>query len=67
MKVEFLNKAEGAKKELPLLKENQEISNMALQMAPPAVPVQPRTMVEDMNDREMATAYLLTLKRAGRA
>lgn len=66
MKVEFLNKAEGAKKELPLLKENQEISNMALQMAPPAVPVQPRTMVEDMNDREMATAYLLTLKRAGR-
>jgi spore coat protein CotF len=28
--------------------------------------VQPRTTLADMNDREMATAYLLTLKRAGR-
>lgn len=35
-------------------------------MVSPAPPVQPRTMVENMNDREMATAYLLTLKRAGR-
>lgn len=66
MKVEFLNKMEGAKKELPLLSENRQVSDEALQMAPPAPAVQPRTMVENMNDREMATAYLLTLKRAGR-
>jgi len=32
----------------------------------PAPTVQPRTIVENMNDREMATSYLLTLKRAGR-
>ncbi|WP_018661702.1 spore coat protein [Heyndrickxia acidiproducens] len=66
MKVEFLNQTEGAKKELPLLKEDKKISDFTLQMVPPAMPVQPRTIVEDMNDREMATAYLLTLKRAGR-
>jgi spore coat protein CotF len=66
MKVEFLNKTEGAKKELPLLKEDRQISDVTLQMVSPAPAVQPRTMVENMNDREMATAYLLTLKRAGR-
>ncbi|WP_338448426.1 spore coat protein [Niallia oryzisoli] len=66
MKVEFLNKTQGAKKELPLLKEDRQITDAALQMAPPAPAVQPRTIVENMTDREMATAYLLTLKRAGR-
>lgn len=66
MKVEFLNKTEGARKELPLLKEDRQISDVTLQMISPAPAVQPRTMVENMNDREMATAYLLTLKRAGR-
>jgi spore coat protein CotF len=66
MKVEFLNKMEGAKKELPLLSENRQVSDATLQMVPPAPAIQPRTMVENMNDREMATAYLLTLKRAGR-
>ncbi|WP_210367322.1 spore coat protein [Bacillus sp. REN3] len=66
MKVEFLNKAEGATKELPLLKEDRQISDESLQMTAPAPAIQPRTMVENMNDREMATAYLLTLKRAGR-
>lgn len=29
-------------------------------------PVTPRTQVTSLNDREIATAYLLTLKRAGR-
>lgn len=66
MKVEFLNQAQGAKKELPLLKEDRQIPDSTLQMVQPAPTVQPRTMVENMNDREMATAYLLTLKRAGR-
>lgn len=66
MKVEFLNKEEGAKKELPLLKEDRQVPDAFMQSVTPAPAVQPRTMVENMNDREMATAYLLTLKRAGR-
>lgn len=28
--------------------------------------ITPRTDLQEMNDREIATAYLLTLKRAGR-
>lgn len=66
MKVEFLNKREGATKELPLLKEEAKMNQFTEMIAPQAPPVQPRTLVENMNDREMATAYLLTLKRAGR-
>lgn len=66
MKVEFLNKTEGAKRELPLLKEDRQVPDAYMQTVTPAPAVQPRTMVENMNDREMATAYLLTLKRAGR-
>ena len=30
------------------------------------IPVTPRTTVDKLNDREIATGYLLTLKRAGR-
>ena len=30
------------------------------------IPVTPRTDVQQLNDREIATGYLLTLKRAGR-
>lgn len=66
MKVEFLNKREGATTELPLLKEEAKLNQFTEMVAPQAPPVQPRTIVENMNDREMATAYLLTLKRAGR-
>ena len=65
MKVEFLSKVQGAKKELPLLKEDQRLDTLQTEF-PTAPPVQPRTMVDNMNDREMATSYLLTLKRAGR-
>jgi spore coat protein CotF len=66
MKVEFLNKMEGATKELPLLKEDSKLKDFTTSPISPYPPVQPRTMVDNMNDREMATAYLLTLKRAGR-
>lgn len=66
MKVEFLNKREGATTELPLLKEEAKLNQFTEMVAPQAPPIQPRTAVENMNDREMATAYLLTLKRAGR-
>jgi spore coat protein CotF len=66
MKVEFLNAMDGAKRELSLLKEDGNLQDFTNGMKSLYTPVQPRTMVEDMNDREMATAYLLTLKRAGR-
>jgi spore coat protein CotF len=32
----------------------------------PTAPVTPRTNIQQLNDREIATGYLLTLKRAGR-
>ncbi|WP_117160784.1 spore coat protein [Paraliobacillus sp. X-1268] len=67
MKVEFLNKVEGATTELPLFKEDGKILSDYTQSNMNAYPpVQPRVTVTDMNDREMATNYLLTLKRAGR-
>lgn len=66
MKVEFLKKMEGATKELPLLKEEGILPQFTNMVSPQAPAVQPRTIVDNMNDREMATAYLLTLKRAGR-
>lgn len=66
MKVEFLSDVQGAKKELPLLRENAQLNDFTQSSAPQAPAMQPRTHVQDMNDREMATAYLLTLKRAGR-
>jgi len=50
---------------LPLLKEDQHLEALQAEF-PMAPPVQPRTMVDNMNDRDMATSYLLTLKRAGR-
>lgn len=66
MKVEFLNKTEGAKMELPLFKEQGRLSDYTQSPVSQYPPVQPRTEVQNMNDREMATSYLLTLKRAGR-
>lgn len=65
MKVEFLNEAGGAKRELSLIKEEGHLQSYTVS-GTASTPVQPRTTVEHMNDREMATAYLLTLKRAGR-
>lgn len=66
MKVEFLNDSQGAMRELPLLRENGQLGDYTQSPAGQYPPVQPRTQIQDMNDREIATAYLLTLKRAGR-
>lgn len=66
MKVEFLNLQQGAKKELPIFKVEGHLQNYTQSQMTQYQSVQPRTKVTDMNDREMATAYLLTLKRAGR-
>jgi spore coat protein CotF len=66
MKVEFLHQASGAEKELSLLKEAGNLQDTTKSSFNQYPPIQPRTMITDLNDREMATAYLLTLKRAGR-
>lgn len=66
MKASFISQTEGATKELKLFKENGQLGNYTQSPAGQYPPVQPRTMIQDFNDREMATAYLLTLKRAGR-
>jgi len=66
MKVEFLNQTTGAHKELPLLKEQQTLNNLTSSVFSQYPSIQPRILIQNFNDREMATNYLLTLKRAGR-
>ncbi|GEC89243.1 spore coat protein [Brevibacillus brevis] len=65
MKAEYLGKAEGATSKLPV-PEIQPVLQSFIQSPVPPFPVTPRTTVQQFNDREIATAYLLTLKRAGR-
>ena len=65
MKVKFVKEsiAPSEKLNVPELKKIlQDFTQAPLQ----TVPVTPRTEVQQFNDREMATTYLLTLKRAGR-
>jgi spore coat protein CotF len=64
-KVEYLSRTSGAKTGLPVpemtnILQNYTQANVNVQ------PITPRTDVQQLNDREIATAYLLTLKRAGR-
>lgn len=66
MKVEFLHQTSGSDKELPLLKEVGQLTDYTQSNFSQYPPVQPRTMIDNFDDREMATSYLLTLKRAGR-
>jgi spore coat protein CotF len=66
MKVEFLRQVEGSKKELPIVKIDGRLRDFTKSPANAYPPIQPRTLIKEMNDREMATSYLLTLKRAGR-
>lgn len=66
MKVEFLSKANGPNQRLnvpPLAKSLQDYTRSPSNNFPP---ITPRTDIQQINDREAATAYLLTLKRAGR-
>lgn len=65
MKVEFLSKVEGSAAQLPV-PNLQPVLQSFTQAPVPPVAVQPRTSIQQFNDREIATAYLLTLKRAGR-
>lgn len=65
MKVAYLSKAEGATTRLSI-PDLQPILQSFTQAKAAPVPVMPRTDVQQFTDREIATAYLLTLKRAGR-
>jgi spore coat protein CotF len=65
MKVEYLSKPEGTAMKLQVPELCSSLQSYTQSGAAP-VPVTPRTDVTEFNDREMATAYLLTLKRAGR-
>lgn len=64
-KVEYLSRLNGAKTGLPI----PQISSVLESFVNPqikTVPTAPRIDVQELDDREIATAYLLTLKRAGR-
>lgn len=63
-KVEYLSRSGGARTGLPV-PDITSIINFT-QAATDIKPIAPRTDVSQLDDREIATAYLLTLKRAGR-
>jgi spore coat protein CotF len=64
-KVEYLSRKNGAKTGLPIPEISHIIQNYT-QANTNVKPITPRTEVQHLEDREIATAYLLTLKRAGR-
>ncbi|WP_017753468.1 spore coat protein [Calidifontibacillus oryziterrae] len=66
MKVQFISQANGSNQKLPVPELNRILESFTNTPVPQYPPVQPRTDVQTFNDREIATAYLLTLKRAGR-
>lgn len=65
-KVEFVKNLETASGKLQVPVMNTSIFNEDTNVSKPVVPVTINTNVTKMNDREIATSYLLTLKRAGK-
>ncbi|MCC3866794.1 spore coat protein [Terrisporobacter mayombei] len=65
LKVRFVKEASAPSEKLnvPMLKRTL---NDFTKAPVETIPVTPRVNVEQLNDREIATGYLLTLKRAGR-
>jgi hypothetical protein len=53
MKVEFLHQASGAAQELPLLKEVGQLQDYTQSSFLQYPPIQPRTMIDNFDDREM--------------
>jgi spore coat protein CotF len=64
-KVEYLSRTNGAKTGLPIPEITHILDNFT-GADTNTKSVTPRTDVSELDDREIATAYLLTLKRAGR-
>lgn len=65
IKVEYLSNPNGPTATLQVPPLNNTLPNYTKSQVSPR-PVTPRTQVTSLNDREIATAYMLTLKRAGR-
>lgn len=65
-KVEFVKDLETASGKLGVENSNTSIFNQDTNCSKPAIPVTINTNVTKLNDREIATCYLLTLKRAGK-
>ena len=66
MKVEYVKNATGANQKFNVPNLNVVLNDFTKSPVNEFPPITPRTSVQQMNDREIATAYLLTLKRAGR-
>lgn len=66
MKVKYLQSVNGPATTLPIPDVNQILPSYTQSPAAVYPSVTPRTSVQQFDDREIATAYLLTLKRAGR-
>lgn len=64
-KVEYLSRESGAITGLPVPEITNILENYT-QATTNVKSVTPRTDIQDLDDREIATAYMLTLKRAGR-
>lgn len=65
-KVEFIKSLETTDGKLDVPDMNTAIFNQDTNVSKSAVPITINTNVITMNDREIATSYLLTLKRAGK-
>ncbi|MGC7870895.1 spore coat protein [Desulfosporosinus sp. SYSU MS00001] len=65
LKVEYLSRPEGPTSTLQVPPLNNTLPNYTQSQAEDQS-VTPRTQVSSLNDREIATSYMLTLKRAGR-
>ncbi|MDF2685346.1 MAG: putative spore coat protein, partial [Clostridia bacterium] len=66
IKVEYLSKADGPTQRLEVSKLVAILGNYTTPPTSNFPPLTPRTDAQTLNDREIATSYLLTLKRAGR-
>ena len=65
IKAEYLRKSRGAQTQLPVPELKGDLQSYT-QFNTNHPPITPRTSIQKFDDREIATAYLLTLKRAGR-
>lgn len=66
MKVEFLSSANGPTQKLNVPTLSKTLQDYTKSPTNNFPPITPRTNIQQMNDREIVTSYLLTLKRAGR-
>lgn len=66
MKVEFIKKNNGSQQKLNIPNLNVILKDFTTSPVSNFSPITPNTNVQKMSDREIATAYLLTLKRAGK-